>query len=66
MNQWDYDYERGYAIAIARGHDDLADAFGQVYASDFAARLTPSEAFDTWAPLGLTIFRPRKRLDDRT
>ena len=48
MNKWDYDYERGHAIAIARGHDNLAKRFGTVYANNFAEKYPPSVAFDRW------------------
>jgi hypothetical protein len=55
VNERDYNYERGYACAIAKGASNMiADEFAQVFADVLALPTekygahTPAEAWDTW------------------
>jgi hypothetical protein len=41
VNEHDYNYERGYALAIAKGASDMiADEFAQVFADPPGVRFT--------------------------
>ena len=56
MNERDYNYERGYACAVAHNASDMiCDEFAQVFAdvlalstAKYGAAHTPAEAWELW------------------